>query len=503
MPGAVRLVFKGIRKTYDASTVLDLTGGEVVIHRGEIHAVAGENGAGKSTLVKVACGLVSSTDGSMELDGKPYAPASLADARAAGVDIVLQEPGLVPGLTVGDNLFLGRESLYSRLGFLNGNRRDELAGDALGRVGAAIPTDARAGDLDLESQKFVELARALAFQPRVLVIDEMSASLTKHGADRMSKVLREAAAQGTAILFISHYLEETFDLCSRVTVLKDGRHVQTLATSDLDESQLQTLMVGRSLVSELYHEEARAFSPGAAKSVLSVSNLQVGDAVRDFSVDVREGEIVGVGGLVGCGSEDVAHSIFGVRRRTGGRMTLAGEPYWPLNSREAIDRGVGFVSGDREANDLLLQATIQDNISLPTLPMRSKWGITSRRADAVEANKVIKRLAIACRSSADYPANLSGGNRQKVVLGKWMLGRPHLLVLQNPTRGVDIGAKSLIYRTLRDLAGMGTAILLISDELNELRGMSDRIMIMRRGAISGKFDAGKNPSEEDLVACMV
>ncbi|MGN6145321.1 MAG: ATP-binding cassette domain-containing protein, partial [Mesorhizobium sp.] len=293
MSDSVRLALKGIRKAYDVSTVLDLTDcGDVVFRRGEIHALAGENGAGKSTLVKVVCGLVPPTEGTMELDGKSYSPANLADARAAGVEIVLQEPGLVPGLTVADNLFLGRERLYSRFRLLNGRRRDELARNALQRVGATIPTGMRAGDLDLESQKFVELARALAFQPRVLVVDEMSASRTKQGVVRMSRVLREVAAGGTTILFISHYLEETFDLCQRVTVLKDGRHVRTLATTELDESQLQTLMVGRSLVSELYHDEARV--PAAASAaVLSISGLSAGKAVRDFSLDVRGGEIVG------------------------------------------------------------------------------------------------------------------------------------------------------------------------------------------------------------------
>ncbi|HEY4193806.1 MAG TPA: sugar ABC transporter ATP-binding protein [Mesorhizobium sp.] len=504
MSDTIRLVLKGIRKTYDASTVLDLSNSEdVVFRQGEIHGLAGENGAGKSTLVKVVCGLVSPTIGSMELDGKPYAPTNLAEARAAGVEIVLQEPGLVPGLTVADNLFLGRERIYSRFRILNGRRRDELARNALGRVGATTPINKRAGDLDLESQKFVELARALAFEPRVLVIDEMSASLTKQGVVRMSRVLREAAAQGTAILYISHYLEETFDLCQQVTVLKDGRHVQTLATDKLDESHLQTLMVGRSLVSELYHEGSRAAPAELAAPALKISGLKAGRAVRDFSLDVKAGEIVGLGGLVGCGSEEIAHAIFGVGRMADGEITLSGNPYRPSSSRHAIDSGVGFVSGDREANDLLLQATIQDNIALPTLPMRSNWGLTSRRGDAAEASKVIRELSIACRGPADYPAKLSGGNRQKVVLGKWMLRRPNVLVLQNPTRGVDVGAKLLIYSTLRRLAGMGTAILLISDELNELRGMSDRIVIMRRGMIAGWFDASANPSEEELVACMV
>ncbi len=504
MSHAARLALRAIRKTYDAATVLDLAGGEdVVFRRGEIHALAGENGAGKSTLVKIVCGLVDPSEGSMELDGAPYAPATLADARAAGVEIVLQEPGLVPGLTVADNLFLGRERLYTRLGVLNGWRRDRLAREALERVGVNVPPDVRAGDLDLESQKFVELARALAFGPRVLVVDEMSASLTKQGVIRMSKVLREAAAEGVTILFISHYLEETFDLCQSVTVLKDGRHVRTLPTTDLDESQLQTLMVGRSLISELYHDDARAPYAQDGQPVLSLSGVDTGGVVRGFSLDVRAGEIVGLGGLVGCGCEDVAHAIFGVARVARGAMTLSGEAYAPQSAREAIDSGVGFVSGDREANDLLLQAAIQDNIALPTLPMRSKWGVTSRRDDALQSSRIIEQLAIACRGPADLPANLSGGNRQKVVLGKWMLRRPRLLVLQNPTRGVDVGAKSLIYRTLRDLAGLGTAILLISDELNELRGMSDRIVIMRRGAVTGQFDAHTSPSEEDLVACMV
>jgi ribose transport system ATP-binding protein len=496
-----RLKLTAITKNYGATKAVAFGAEEsLTFSSGEIHAVAGENGAGKSTLMKILSGIVGATSGSMELDGVPFAPSSVSDARALGVEIVLQEPGLIPTMTVAENLFLGREDHYSSFGVLDPFRQRKAAADALAFVGLAINPSVRVSDLDLETQKLVELARAMAFKPRVLIIDEMTASLGKAGVNRLYALLKQCAALGVAVLYISHYLEELFSLCDRITVMKDGRLVQTMASTDLTEPELQTMMVGRSLVGTLYHTELR--EDAREQVLVDIRDLRVGSKVRGVSLAIRSGEIVGVGGLVGCGNEQLAEAVFGSLARDSGSVTYRGRPSERASQRKSIRMGIGFVTGDREKNDLILQHSIQDNVSLPNVPFRGVLGVLSRRRDKSDVAALIDRLKVVCRGPQDMPGNLSGGNRQKVVLAKWLMRDYGLLILQNPTRGVDVGAKSDIYAVIRSLASRGVGVLLVSDELNELIGMSDSILMMRDGEISGAVDRESGPTEELLVGMM-
>jgi ribose transport system ATP-binding protein len=496
-----RLRLTAVTKNYGATRAVAFGAEEILtFSAGEIHAVAGENGAGKSTLMKILSGIVTPTSGSMELDGVPFAPNSVAEARALGVEIVLQEPGLIPTMTVAENLFLGREDHYSTSGMLNPIRQRKAAAEALAFVGLALNPSLLVGDLDLETQKLVELARAMAFKPRVLIIDEMTASLGKAGVNRLYDLLDQCARLGVAVLYISHYLEELFSLCDRITVMKDGRLVQTMASADLTESELQTMMVGRSLVGTLYHADLRG--EVGQQVLLDIRDLWAGDKVKGCSLVVRAGEIVGLGGLVGCGNEQLAEAVFGSIARDSGSVTFRGRPILRATPRKSIRMGIGFVTGDREKNDLILQHSIQDNASLPNLPFRERLGFLSRRRDKTDVAALIDRLKVVCGGPEDVPGSLSGGNRQKVVLAKWLMRDYGLLILQNPTRGVDVGAKSDIYAVIRALASRGVGVLLVSDELNELIGMSDSILMMRDGEIAGAVDKESEPTEELLVGMM-
>ncbi|MCU1439244.1 MAG: hypothetical protein JWP85_241 [Rhodoglobus sp.] len=496
-----RLKLTAITKNYGATRAVAFGAEEsLTFSAGEIHAVAGENGAGKSTLMKILSGIVSPTSGSMELDGVSFAPNSVAEARALGVEIVLQEPGLIPTMTVAENLFLGREDHYSTVGMLNPIRQRKAAAEALAFVGLGLNPSLLVSELDLETQKLVELARAMAFKPRVLIIDEMTASLGKSGVNRLYSLLKQCAGLGVAVLYISHYLEELFSLCDRITVMKDGRLVQTMASADLTEAELQTMMVGRSLVGTLYHAELR--EDAREQVLLDIRDLWVGDKVKGVSLAIRSGEIVGVGGLVGCGNEQLAEAVFGSIARDSGRVTFRDSPVQRASQRKSIRMGVGFVTGDREKNDLILQHTIQDNALLPNVPFRGVFGFLSRRRDKSDVSMLIDRLKVVCGGPQDAPGNLSGGNRQKVVLAKWLMRDYRLLILQNPTRGVDVGAKSDIYAVIRSLASRGVGVLLVSDELNELIGMSDSILMMRDGEVSGVADKESGPTEELLVGMM-
>jgi ABC-type sugar transport system ATPase subunit len=496
------LEVRGLQKFYVGNAALRW--GEedsVQFLAGEVHALAGENGAGKSTLMKIISGIERPSSGTMSLGGHPFQVESIAAARELGLEIVLQESGLIPTMTVAENLFLGREQEFSSLGILNRSRMREASQEALNRVNSQVDPNAVVESLDLETQKFIELARALAHKPRVLIIDEMTASLSLRGVAELKRIMGACASGGATVLFISHYLEEVFELCDQVTVLRDGQLVATTRTAETSEEELQILMVGRSLIGSLYHNEDR-LSP-RSKVVLSVDNLTVADKVQNCTFSVREGEILGIGGLVGCGAQDIAMAIYGMASLSGGSVKIKGKSFVPTGPRTAIEAGLAYVTGDRERNDLLLQIPIQDNVVLPSLPWRSRFGLLSRRSDRFAVGRLIEKLQIACQSSSDLPMNLSGGNRQKVVLARWLVRDYPVLVLHNPTRGVDVGAKSEIYALLRSLAAEGAGILLISDELNELIGMSDRVLMMRKGKFTGEFTHESAMTEEALIECMV
>ncbi|WP_448812229.1 sugar ABC transporter ATP-binding protein [Agromyces bauzanensis] len=467
---------------------------------GEIHAVVGENGAGKSTFMAILAGLVNPSAGRITLAGADYAPSSAAESRLLGVEIVLQEPGLIGALTITENFFLGR-SADTRLGYVRRRRGAALVRAALSDIAPHVSSTALASSLSLEDQKLVEIARAIHFEPKVLLVDEMSACLSRPALDKLFQTLRRLSESGTAVLYISHYLEEVKELCDRVTVFRDGRLITTLPTSEVDERQLASLMVGRDYQSSLYRDDSSANR--SDRTVLAVAGLTIPGEYEDVSLEVSRGEILGIGGLIGCGSDALARTLFGAMHARSGSMTLNGEPYAPHSPRQAIARGVAYVPPDRDREGLLLRAPIGLNVTLATLPRLAKAGLYSGRGEASLVGPLIAELSIRCRSETELPLTLSGGNRQKVVLAKWLLTEPDLLILHNPTRGIDVRAKAEIYRLVDELAAKGMAIVLISDELPELIGMSDRILMMRRGAISHETIRDLAPTEDELIAYMV
>jgi len=493
---------QGIRKQYPGTLAVDLDPDHPLeFSPGTIHALVGENGAGKSTLVGVIAGVTEANAGQMLLGGDPYNPRDVVDARRQGVDIVLQEPALVDTMSVEENLLLGRESTYApRTVFAHADRRRAASG-AMAHLERRIPLSRTAGSLTLEDQKFVELARSLSQEPRVLIIDEMTASLSDRGVTELFEMLRAFAARGGLVIYISHYLEEVFSLCDRVTVMKDGRIVRTMAPSETDVDQLSTLMVGRSLVGRMFREDTEARTTG--EPVLEVSDLTVPGRFRDVSFTLHRGEVLGFGGLIGCGSEALALALFGDVQPSAGQIRVKGEPVTFGQPRDAIRSVVGFVPSDRDREGLILNLPLERNIGLPALPWLSRLGFVGPRVEARIARKLLGRLGVVSRGAADIPFNLSGGNRQKVVLAKWLVRHNDVLVLHNPTRGVAVGGKAEIYELIRALADEGVGIVLVSDDLPELIGLSDTLVIMRKGVVQRVVSRNDQPTEEMLIGSMV
>jgi len=496
------LIGRGLRKDYPGTHALAWApADELVVAAGEIHALVGENGAGKSTLMAIVAGLTAPSGGTLELAGEPYAPASIAEASRRGVGIVTQEAGLVGALTVAENFFIGRAAEDATAGVVRRRRAGAIVRQALAGFAPHVSPRALASALSLEDQKLVELARAVHFSPRLLLVDEMSAVLSGPRLARLFEVLREQRAAGVAVLYISHYLEEVRELCDRVTVLKDGRLVTTRDAAATSERELTTLMVGRETAEHLYRSDRVAHTGGDV--VLRVERLTRPGAYRDVSFAVRRGEILGIGGLVGCGSDPLARTLFGALKPASGTMELGGAPYRPRSPREAIARRVAYVPPDRDAEGLLLRTPIAANVTLAVLPRLARLGLYAGVREPRLARTLIDELAIRCRGAADVPLNLSGGNRQKVVLAKWLLSEADLFLLHNPTRGIDVGAKAELYALMRRLAAEGAAVVLLSDELPELIGMSDRILLLRRGALAYEASREQAPSEEQLITHMV
>lgn len=489
----------GLRKEYPGVVALQWRADALLeIRRGEIHGIVGENGAGKSTLFSVVAGMQTLSGGLLQLGGEDYSPRSVAAARKSGVEIVTQEPGLVGALTVTENLFLGRGVGHTAAG--DGRNHCQGAEVALAAVAPHIRPRTLAGTLSLQEQKLVELARAVYFAPRVLLVDEMSAVLDQAGLQTLFEVLRAQRKLGVAVLYISHYLEEVGELCDRVSVLRDGQLVTTLPIGEASAERLSTLMVGRP-ISDLY--PAPPPRDNVQRPLFEAHELAIDGAFKDVSFDVARGEILGIGGLIGCGSASLARALFGQDRLNSGHMTLAGRAYAPRGPRAAIARRVAYVPPDRERDGLLLRSSIGDNVTLPSLPQLSHAGIYLGRGEKRRVSQLIDRLAVRCQGVDDVPLNLSGGNRQKIVLAKWLLMPVDLFILHNPTRGVDVGAKAELYALIRRLAEQGSAIVLVADELPELVGMSSRIFILRRGQISHEVEREQCPTEHGLITHMV
>jgi ribose transport system ATP-binding protein len=455
---------------------------------GEVHALMGENGAGKSTLMKILAGVHTSYQGTIQVGGRAAAFAGVRDAEEAGVAIIHQELNLVPELSIADNIFLGREPLIGGM-LIDRRRMVKAAERLLHRLGVWIAPESRIADLRVGEQQLVEIAKALSLDARILIMDEPTSALSSSECETLFKIVRQLASEGVAIIYTSHRIEEVLDLAGRVTVLRDGRHVVTAPIGDLSRGAIISAMVGRDMVTS----DRGAAAQGGA-NVLSVDDLTLDTlgphgwcrTLHGVSFQLRRGEILGIGGLLGSGRTEILESIFGVANGwRGGTIAIDGTTADISSPTEAYRLGVALVSEDRKERGLHLAASICDNIALPSIGALSRFGLRAVARERALAADMVGQLSVRCTGIDQTAAALSGGNQQKVVIGKWLATEPRILLLDEPTRGIDIGAKQDIYRLIFDLAAQGLGIVVVTSEMPELLLLSDRILVMCEGRQTG------------------
>lgn len=484
------LVMKGMRKSFPG--VQALRGVDLDVHAGEVLALLGENGAGKSTLMKVLGGAHRADAGVLEMDGAEVSFGSPQEARAAGIAVIYQEFNLVPGLTAAENIFLGQEA--TRAGFVARGEERHRAADLFRRLGVAIDLDAPCSRLTTAQQQLVEIARALARDTRIIVMDEPTAALTAGEVSRLFEIIRDLRSRGIAIIYISHRLDEIFALSDRVVVLRDGRNVGTRPLEGLGRTELIEMMVGRELADEY---PRRTTTPGPVRLV--VSGLCRGKAVRDVSFTVRAGEILAIAGLVGAGRTETLRLIFGADKRHAGDIILDGRPLDIRSPRDAIAAGIGLLTEDRKLQGLVLGQSVRENFSLPNLGPLSQFGFVDRRREREAFGRHVDQLRIKMPHQEERARNLSGGNQQKVVLAKWLERDCEVLFFDEPTRGIDVGARHEIYLLMNELAARGKAIVMVSSELPEVLGLADRILVMHEGRITGEIASGPTVTQEEVM----
>lgn len=466
------------------------------LREGEAHALVGENGAGKSTLVSIIAGLQNPDSGRMQLDEQIYHPGGKSDAEAHGIRMVMQELHLIPTLSVAENIFI--ERLPSRFGFVNYSALNHAARGVMQRVGLGdIEPDIQVRHLGVGQQQMVEIAAGLSRRCRILALDEPTASLTDREIELLFAQIRKLKAEGVGIIYISHRIEEVIDIADRVTVLRDGKAVFTGRTSDLSPGEIIFKMVGRDLQQEQLRHGSK---PGPV--ALRVDGLTVGEKVRDVSFEVASGEILGVAGLMGSGRTETMRAVFGADKANRGRVYLYGssEPAGIRRPRDAVKNGIALLTEDRKEQGLLLSLAVRKNISLAKLDEISRFGWLNVSKERAVAKQHIDTLSVRCSSTEQTVGELSGGNQQKVVIAKWMHRDCDILIFDEPTRGIDVGAKFEIYHMLADLAAKGKAIIFVSSDLKELMAVCDRIMVFSAGRVAETFEKPQWSREKIMSA---
>jgi rhamnose transport system ATP-binding protein len=488
-PQAPLLVLDKATKSFGA--VHALVEGSITLYPGEAHALLGENGAGKSTLVKILAGVHRPDSGVLEIAGQPLTLHGPASSRAAGISIIYQEPTLFPDLSVAENIYMGRQPLAAGRRIDRARMRKD-AEAVFARLGVALDPDRLARGLSVADQQIVEIAKALSLEAKVLVMDEPTAALTGVEVERLFEVMRTLRNQGAAVLFISHRLEEVFASCQRVTIMRDGRYVRTAPIEDLTVDDIIRSMVGRDLDTLFPKTET---VPGEV--VLQVDNLNREGVFSDISFEVRRGEIVALAGLVGAGRSEVARAIFGIDRRSSGVVRISGTELSNGSPQAAMAAGMALVPEDRRQQGLVMDLALDQNIALASLGRLSKFGIIRRASESAIALTWAERLQLKFSRLKDPVSTLSGGNQQKAVLGKWLARRPTLLIIDEPTRGIDVGTKAEVHRILDGLVAEGMAILMISSELPEVLGMADRVLVLHEGRLTA--DLSRAQADENSI----
>lgn len=472
----------------------------IILKRGQILGLVGENGSGKSTLAAILAAIQTADRGDMILDDAPYAPKNSVEADQQGICMILQESGTFSNLTVAENIFAGKEHLFLHYGLLNMRKMNQKARAALDAIGAYhINEMLPASQLDFEDRKLVELARANWSGPKVLIIDETTTALSQNGRNLLYKVMGQMKKEGRSVIFISHDIDELMDKCDQLLVLRDGKYITTLPREEYQERKIKCLMVGREVTENYYRTDREScHDPRIALKVKNVSTK----LIKEMSFELHKGEILGIGGLADSGMHEVGRMVYGLVEPDTGTVCV-GEGQQIHSPRDAMNLGMGYMSKNRDTESLMIASSIKDNICLPSYKKIRKFGLITLRREKKFVNPLASEMEIKMRDLNQFTLELSGGNKQKVVIAKWLGFGADILVLDCPTRGIDIGVKATIYNLMNILKNRGVSMILISEELSEIIGMSDRIIIMKDGKINGEFQREEELSERKLIEYMI
>lgn len=478
----------GISKSFDGNSVL--TNVEFSVKKGEIHALMGENGAGKSTLMKILTGIYARDTGEVKVRGKLVDFKNPKEAEHAGIAVIHQELNILPDLTVAENLFLGNEKTFGKSGILKTKEMNKKAKVILGELGLDVDVKTVARELSVGKQQIIEIAKAMSSNAEVIVMDEPTAALTEREIVSLFETIRALQSNGVSFVYISHRMEEIFSLCDRITILRDGNYVGVKEIKETSFDEIVQMMVGREL-GERFPE--RNATIGDVK--LTASGLTRNGHFEDISFELRKGEVLGIAGLMGAGRTEVAQSLFGYKKLQKGTISLNGKPVKISSPLQAKKLGFGYVTEDRKSEGLIVDFSVKDNLSLTNFNKVSSNGIIKANEEKVLYETMVKRLGVRTSGPNQAAKSLSGGNQQKVVIAKWLGIEPNVLILDEPTRGVDVGAKKEIYSIINELAEKGVAILMISSELPEIIGMADRVLVMHEGTLTAELQKAEMTQE--------
>ena len=484
------LKMKHIGKTFPGVVALDDVHFELA--EGKVHCLLGENGAGKSTLMKILSGALQKTQGQIFLQGEEIQIKNPRQAQKLGISTIYQELNLVPNLTVAENIYLGNEPLLLP-GVIDRKRLFESAQEILEGIGAKIDVDKIVNKLGIAQQQVVEVAKALSLEAKILIMDEPTSALTQHEIKQLFATIWKLKSKGVSIIYISHRIAELFEIGDRVTVLRDGKVIGTHQTNQVTKTQLIHEMVNRELTEQFPKKSTKI-----GVEVFRVQGLKRNGVLNNISFKLHKGEVLGIAGLMGSGRTELARALFGADKIDSGKILINGAVRKLNSTRQAINSGIGFLTEDRKSQGLILLLSVKDNICLPSLERFSRFGFMQMEKEILTTNKYLQELHIKTPGFKQKVLYLSGGNQQKVVLSKWLCSQADILIFDEPTRGIDVGAKVEIYKLMNQLAAEGVAIILISSELPEILGMSERILVMHQGSITGELSAEEATPEKIL-----
>ena len=501
MSREILLSAKGICKTFGPTRAL--VDADIDIYKGEVRGLIGENGSGKSTFSNIVAGALKNDSGSLEMNGVRYEPKNMVDAQNKHVSMIVQETGVIPRITVSANIFTGRLEQFTKAGFLSIKKLNEAANKALDDIGAPeIRGEMYIDMLNFEDKKIVEIARAMSTNPDLLIIDETTTALATKGRAIIYNLMKRMRSKGKSVIFIGHDLTELMEVCDSITVLRDGVVIQTLFDDDISIENMRILMVGRELVGHFYREDF--IGTYEKEVVLEAKQISLRPYFKNIDIKLHKGEILGLGGLSDCGMHELGKVLFGFEKSLTGSVRLTSDGTIIDDCTTAVSKGLAYVSKDRDKESIIQSSTIKSNMILPSLQRISKaLGFISPRTEAAITNNGIKALRVKCRDGNQLIRELSGGNKQKVVFSKWIEADADIFILDCPTRGIDIGVKKDMYSLLMDMKNKGKSIIMISEELPELLGMSDRVLFMKNGEISHEAMRSEEMNEQNVIQYII